>query len=715
MRFKFAATPQLSYTELLRIISCKENDYGFQRLSAIKRGHRDSFTRLAFELSSFMNLATILWISVALQVFAAVYALRLIPISGHLLAWSILSIAFFLMAMRRAISLLYREGYIQNEMFQALTAESVALLISTLIVAGVILIKKIFVEHEKNIGEINILSQAVEQNPVSTLITNLNGKIQYANQSFLNFKGISLNDCLGKNIETIRAIGNNPDTYKDIFNVICSGAGWSGELTADDKDNKSRCISVRISSVNNSKGEPDHAVFMIDDISEAKDQQNALRRQALHDSLTDLPNRTLFIDRLEQAMLAAERNDNLLTVLLMDLDHFKEINDTLGHHIGDLLLKQIGPKIHQNLRSIDTVARMGGDEFLMLLPGSNEKHGIEVAQKILASISEPFLVDDHALEIGASIGIAVYPTHADDANSLIRRADVAMYNAKHNRSGCNLYNPKDDLHNPGRLTMMTELRQGIEQNQLCLYYQPKIDIKTNQCIGVEALVRWDHPDKGQILPDNFIKSAEQSGTIKSLTQWVLTKAIEQSTQWNKEGLCIDMSVNISARDFQDPALLKLIEDKISNSTLEPSCLILELTESAVMTDTKKAFDSLSKLDKMGVKLSIDDFGTGYSSLDYLKRLPVDELKIDRSFVIDMTTSKDDSAIVRSTIDLAHNLGLSVVAEGVEDQAALDLLKEMDCDTMQGYFTSKPLPPDEMTEYLSKFPATTCRKSKKLVS
>jgi EAL domain-containing protein (putative c-di-GMP-specific phosphodiesterase class I) len=353
---------------------------------------------------------------------------------------------------------------------------------------------------------------------------------------------------------------------------------------------------------------------------------------------------------------------------------------------------------------------MGGDEFLLLLPGSNEEQSIEISKKILASISEPFLVDGHSLEINASIGIAIYPTHADDPNSLIRRADVAMYEAKHKKSGYYLYDPKADQHDPGRLTMMSELRQAITQNQLILYYQPKINLKTNECVGVEALVRWNHPEKGQILPEIFIEDAEKSGLIKLLTQWVLTTAVEQSAQWNKEGYCIEMSVNISARDFQDPALLKLIEDKISSSTLEPSCLILELTESAVMTDTKKAFDSLAKLDKMGVKLAIDDFGTGYSSLDYLKRLPVDELKIDRSFVIDMATSKNDAAIVRSTVDLAHNLGLNVVAEGVENQTSLDLLKEMNCDTMQGYFTSKPLPANEISEYLSNFPKMDCRVS-----
>jgi EAL domain-containing protein (putative c-di-GMP-specific phosphodiesterase class I) len=309
-------------------------------------------------------------------------------------------------------------------------------------------------------------------------------------------------------------------------------------------------------------------------------------------------------------------------------------------------------------------------------------------------------VDGHALEIGASIGIAVYPFHADDPNSLIRRADVAMYGAKNKRNGCNIYDPKDDQYNPGRLTLMTELRQAIEQSQLCLYYQPKIDIQTNRCIGVEALVRWIHPIKGQIQPSAFVCSAEKSGTIKSLTQWVLRNAIEQSIQWSKQGLELDVSVNISARDFQDPELLHLIENLISVSELDPSNLTLELTESAVMTDTKRAFDSLSELDKMGIKLSIDDFGTGYSSLDYLKRLPVDELKIDRSFVVDMTTNKNDAAIVRSTIDLAHNLGLNVVAEGVEDQVALDLLKEMNCDAMQGYFTSRPLPAEKVIEFLS---------------
>ncbi|WP_455217917.1 putative bifunctional diguanylate cyclase/phosphodiesterase [Kaarinaea lacus] len=649
-----------------------------------------------------MNLSTILWISVGLQVIAAIYALRLIPLSGRLLAWMILSVAFFLMAIRRAISLLHREGYIQSEMFQALTAEIVALFISVLIVTGVVLIKRIFIQHEKYIEEINTLSEAVEQSPVCTIITDPNGKVQYANPSFLSFKGLNLNNCVNKDLQSIRALGKDQDVYTNIFNTISSGSPWNGEVTVDDKNKNMRTIYARISSVNNKKEDIDHIVFMMEDITEAKEQQNALRRQALHDDLTKLPNRTLFIDRLEQAMLVSNRNETFLTIMLMDLDHFKEINDTLGHHIGDLLLQEIGPKIHQNLRSIDTIARMGGDEFLLLLPGSNEDQGMEVAKKILTSISQPFCVDGHTLEVGASIGVAIYPTHADDANTLIRRADVAMYGAKHKQSGVNLYDPKDDLHNPGRLTLMTELRQAIDQDQLCLYYQPKIDLKTDQCVGVEALVRWNHPEKGQILPDTFIKSAEKSGTIKSLTQWVLCHAIEQYTLWDEEGLQIDIAINISARDFQDPDLLNLIENLVNQSGIKPSRITLELTESAVMTDTKKAFDSLSKLDKMGVKLAIDDFGTGYSSLDYLKRLPVDELKIDRSFVVDMTTSKDDAAIVRSTIDLAHNLGLHVVAEGVEDQAALDLLKEMDCDTMQGYFTSEPLPADKFIEFLSNY-------------
>lgn len=648
-----------------------------------------------------MNLFAILWASVALQIVAVIYALRLIPISGRLLAWSILSMAFFLMALRRVISLLYEEGYLQNEMFEEITEESVALIISALLVFGIFLIKKIFIDNEKNINEIRTLSQVVEQSPISTLITNQSGKIQYANPSFLIFNGVSLGDCIGKNIETIDSIGKDHDAYKEVAHAMESGDSWEGELFVVDKNNTTRWLLMRISFVENNN----HVVFMMEDISDIKEQQNVLRKQALYDSLTSLPNRTLFIDRLEQAILSAQRNDGTLVVMLMDLDHFKEVNDTLGHHVGDTLLNKIGPILQQNLRGIDTVARMGGDEFLILLPGSDEHQGVEVAQKILSSILKPFLVDEHVLEVGASIGIAIYPFHADDPNSLIRRADVAMYGAKRKRSGYNIYNPKDDQHNPGRLTMMTELRKAIEKKQLTLHYQPKIDIKTNQCVGVEALVRWENPEKGMILPDTFIGSAEKSGVIKSLTQWVLQAAIAQSALWDKQGFSIDMSVNISARDFQDPGLLKLIGGLILNSAIEPSRLILEITESAVMTDTKRAFDALAELDRMGVRIAIDDFGTGYSSLNYLKRLPVDELKIDKSFVADMATSKNDAAIVRSTIDLAHNLELQVVAEGVEDQRTLDLLKGMNCDTVQGFFKSTPLSASGITEYLASLPKT----------
>lgn len=645
-----------------------------------------------------MNLSAILWSSVALQLVAAVYALRLIPLSGRMLAWSILSFAFFLMALRRAISLLYQQGYIHNEVFQDFTAESIALLISVLTISGVLLIKRIFVDNERNTRDLNNLSQVIKQSPISTFITNQQGKILYANQSFLNFKGISLENCLGKNIVTIQALGENRAAYEEVFLAINGKTDWQGEFSVKDKNNIGHCLSTRISAVENDND--NNIVFTMEDITAAKKQQNALKRQALYDGLTDLPNRTLFIDRLEQAILSAQRKNTSLAVILMDLDHFKEINDTLGHQYGDLLLKELGPIIHSKLRSIDTVARMGGDEFLILLPGSNEEHGMEVAEILLAAISEPFLVDGHTLEVGASMGIAIYPTHADDPNSLIRRADVAMYEAKRKRSGRNIYNPKNDQHNPVRLTMMTELRQAIDQDQLSLYYQPKMSLKTDQCVGVEALIRWDHLDRGLILPNMFIESAEKSGTIKPLTQWVLRTALAQFSQWYNQGFHIDLSVNISARDFQDPDLLTLIEKLLSDSGFEPSRLILELTESAVMTDSQKAFDALSRLDKMGVKLAIDDFGTGHSSLNYLKRLPVDELKIDKSFVRDMSTSKYDAAIVRSTIDLAHNLELHVVAEGVEDQSSLDLLKDMGCDTVQGFFKSRPLAEKIIPDFLS---------------
>ncbi|HEY4485342.1 MAG TPA: EAL domain-containing protein, partial [Nitrospiria bacterium] len=447
----------------------------------------------------------------------------------------------------------------------------------------------------------------------------------------------------------------------------------------------------------------DEVLSIVRDITERKAQAAALEYQALHDILTDLPNRTLVQDRLKQAIHAAARENKPLTLLLMDLDRFKDVNDALGHHHGDLLLKQVGPRVLSVLRESDTIARLGGDEFAVLLPATDIEGAKVAARKILEALDRPFVVEGFFLEIGASIGIAMFPEQGEDADMLMRRADVAMYQAKQSGSGFAVYVSEHDRHSPRRLALMGELRHSIEKHELVLYYQPKIDLATGRTTGVEALVRWRHPQKGLILPDEFITLAEHTGFIKSLTLWVLNEGIRQYRAWRQAGIEVSVSVNLSARNLQDLQLPEQIAELLRTDGPKPGQLELEITESAIMADPARAMEILTRLRGMGIRFSIDDFGAGYSSLGYLKKLPVDEVKIDKSFVIGMAANEDDAVIVRSTIDLAHNLGLKVVAEGVESQKIWERLVAMGCDAAQGYYMCRPIPADELTRWLSESP------------
>ena len=447
----------------------------------------------------------------------------------------------------------------------------------------------------------------------------------------------------------------------------------------------------------------DEVLSIVRDITERKAQAAALEYQALHDILTDLPNRTLVQDRLKQAIHAAARENKPLTLLLMDLDRFKDVNDALGHHHGDLLLKQVGPRVLSVLRESDTIARLGGDEFAVLLPATDIEGAKVAARKILEALDRPFVVEGFFLEIGASIGIAMFPEQGEDADMLMRRADVAMYQAKQSGSGFAVYVSEHDRHSPRRLALMGELRHSIEKHELVLYYQPKIDLATGRTTGVEALVRWRHPQKGLILPDEFITLAEHTGFIKSLTLWVLNEGIRQYRVWRQAGIEVSVSVNLSARNLQDLQLPEQIAELLRTDGPKPGQLELEITESAIMADPARAMEILTRLRGMGIRFSIDDFGAGYSSLGYLKKLPVDEVKIDKSFVIGMAANEDDAVIVRSTIDLAHNLGLKVVAEGVESQKIWERLVAMGCDAAQGYYMCRPIPADELTRWLSESP------------
>lgn len=432
--------------------------------------------------------------------------------------------------------------------------------------------------------------------------------------------------------------------------------------------------------------------------------QNArLVHQALHDELTDLPNRTLLYDRLDQELHHAHRDNRPLALFLMDLDRFKEVNDTLGHHFGDYLLQQVSHRVRDSLRETDTVARLGGDEFAVLLPDTDADAAIQCAEKLIAALDAAIPVSGMSLSIKSSLGIALYPQHGHDAETLLQHADVAMYAAKQHADSYRVYEQDEDPNSVRRLTLVSELRNAILTDQLVLHYQPKVNLRQQRTVGVEALVRWQHPKLGLLAPEEFIPIAEQNGLIGILTDWVLNAAAKQCQEWRDRGINLRVAVNLSAHSLHNLRLPDHIAGILESARLPPRHIDIELTESAMMSDLMRANDIFERLAQMGIRLAIDDFGTGMSSLSYLKRLPVNELKIDKSFVTDMADDENNAVIVRSIIDLAHNIGREVVAEGVENKDVLQLLEMLGCDTAQGFFISPPLAPAALETWLHDSP------------
>jgi len=546
------------------------------------------------------------------------------------------------------------------------------------------------------------LSRAVEQSANAVLITDCDGIIEYVNPWFTRITGYASEEVLGKTPRILKSGDTHPETYKRLWDTVLSGKEWTGELLNTKKNGELYwCLEV-ISPLKDDCGAITHFVAVTEDISERKQTEQTIRHLAFHDPLTGLPNRRLFNDRLHQAAALRHKKGNSFALMLLDLDRFKTVNDTLGHDVGDALLKAVAARLQGATRQGDTLARMGGDEFaLIALDISQPEDMARLAEKLLAALKEPFQLCGHELHVSTSIGVTLYPADAADADALIKNADIALYRAKDlGRNNFQFFTGDMNAAMLHRLRLENALRWAIERDEFVLAYQPQADVVTGRIRGTEALIRWRHPEFGLVSPAQFIPVAEETGMIVQIGEWILRTACAQAKAWQRAGVPMRVAVNLSARQFHQGDLAENITRILQDLDLPPELLEVELTEGILMEDTAQTGAILDKLHRMGVQISIDDFGTGYSSLSYLKRLPIQVLKIDQSFVHDIHTDADDRAIVTAVIALAHSMKLKVVAEGVETPEQLSFLREYSCDIMQGYLFSRPVSGDEVLALLT---------------
>jgi diguanylate cyclase (GGDEF)-like protein/PAS domain S-box-containing protein len=523
------------------------------------------------------------------------------------------------------------------------------------------------------------------------------------NEAFCQMLGYTREEILGLSIAEV----SNPEDFDKGMDL--ARQAFAGEIKSYRVDKRYRKktgedVWVQISSsvVASADGVSQYLIGVVQDITERRRAEHDLQFLALHDTLTGLANRTLFTDRLEHAIQAGKRDGTSFGLMVMDIDRFKEVNDSMGHPSGDVLLKQVAGRLRGTLRAVDTVARLGGDEFGVMPEGAlGVNSTTRTAEKLVEAMRLPFNLGEALVDVGLSIGIAQFPEHGEDAETLLRRADVAMYVAKRNKLGYSVYSSDQDQHTASRLVLLGEMRQAILGSQLILHYQPKVDLINGGTFGVEALVRWDHPQRGHLSPDQFVPLAEQTDLMSSLAQWVMEESLRQLAKWRQVGINLTLAVNLSAANLHEGSLPGQVSELLSRFSVPADCLTVEITESAIMA--AQADRTVRRLSEMGVRVAIDDFGTGYSSLSYLKTLPVDEIKIDRSFVQNMATDSDDAAIVQPTIDLGHNLHIKVVAEGVEDEEVCRMLRTLGCDYAQGFYISPPLAAAALVEWLQTSP------------
>ncbi len=553
---------------------------------------------------------------------------------------------------------------------------------------------------------INSLSTILD-NVIDGIITiSEEGIIESFNASAERLFGYQANEVMGKNIKMLMPEPYRSEHDQYLANYRTTGQGkilgiGPREVEARLKDGTITPIDLATSeaTIDGTRS----FIGIVRDITERKETAERLTRLATSDFLTGLANRSLFNDRLHHAVNLAKRNETKVAILYIDLDQFKLINDSLGHAAGDLLLQESAKRLPECLRNSDTVARLGGDEFAVILEFINDTSDmITIANNIIKAFESPFTIDNNELFSGVSIGISIYPDDANDIAGLLKNADIAMYKAKDSgRSNWILYSQEMSEHVRKRQELEMPLRRALEKEQFVLFYQPQLDLSSGKIVGAEALIRWNHPEKGLILPLDFIPILEETGLIGPVSEWVLHTACQQNKQWQEAGLSeIVVAVNLCAHNFKRKEFASLVASALQSTGLEPKYLEIEITEGTIISDTDETLKILHKMKDIGVNLSIDDFGTGYSSLSYLKRLPLDSLKIDRSFVVDITSNADSAAIAQSIIALAHSMRMKVTAEGIETRAQLDFLTKCQCDFMQGFYFSKPLPPEEFSELLA---------------
>ena len=526
------------------------------------------------------------------------------------------------------------------------------------------------------------------------IIADSKGIIQAVNPAFTSINGYAADEVLGKMPSMLRSTRHNDDFYHAMWKKLNEEGKWSGEIWNCRKNGEDYPAWLNITAICDPQGKLQQYVGLFTDITEHKQVEEKLRHQAYHDQLTGLPNRLMYSEYLGLALLQAERRNQMCSVMMLDLDHFKSVNDTYGHEFGDKLLIIVAARLRESLRKEDTLARIGGDEFTVLVSLIDEINNVaHVAEKILAAFTLPVSIDGTDIFITASIGMALYPNDGRDSETLLKNADAAMYRAKEQgRNNYHFYTADMNAQAQQRMSLENDLRWAIERGELAMYYQPKVGVKSGCIVGAEALIRWKHPTRGFVSPADFIPLSEENGLILPIGEWLLREVCGQISRWHDEGLVVPrIAVNLSGRQFQRQNLPDLLTRVIAETGIEADDLELELTEGTIMSNAEANIEMLVMLKRMGLSVAIDDFGTGYSSLSYLKRFPVDVLKVDYSFVRDITNDENSAELVRGIIDMAHGLKLKTVAEGVETQEQLEFLRKHGCDIIQGFLFSKAIP------------------------